>query len=287
MSGGPRGVPPLRGKRAGGDGPAARSDRGGAARAGARVLPFRRRQFVARRRRRNPWLALARAFGISTLLVAAPLATAGWIWQGQHFRLRRVEVVGCQHVQEAWVREQLAPLIGRPLLTLRLPAVAERLRQNPWVGEVALEKRLPDGMRLVLEERRPAAVHRDEEGELRYVDAEGGPIVSYAPGAGPADLPLVSGSGSTAEVAAAVRLARELARREPGWGRRISEIQVLGPGDFRVYSADHRFPILLSLQHLDAAVEALRRHRRVLERAFPEVAQVDLRFGRQIIIREL
>lgn len=286
MSGGPKGVPPRRGKGASG-GPAASPERGGSARSGARVLPFRRRQFVARRRRRNPWLAMLRAFGISTLLVAAPVAVAGWIWQGPHFRLRRVEVVGCRHVQEDWVRDQLAPLVGRPLLTLRLATVAERLRRNPWIGELALAKRLPDGMRLVLEERRPAALHRDEEGNLRYVDAEGEPIVPYAPGAGPADLPLVSGSERSSDVAAAIRLARELARRDPAWGRRISEIQVLGPADFRVYSADHRFPILLSSQHLDRAVAALRRYRPALERAFPEVAQVDLRFGRQIIIQEL
>ncbi|MGH9381609.1 MAG: cell division protein FtsQ/DivIB [Thermoanaerobaculia bacterium] len=278
-----RGAGPPDHRAARGGAPGGAASRGPAP--GGRVLPFRRRQFVARRRRRNPWLAMARAFGISALIVVAPLAAAAWVWQGSHFRLRRVEVSGCRHIAESWVRSQLEPLVGRPLLTLRLATVAERLRLNPWVDEVALEKRLPDGMRLVIDERVPVAMLRDVEGRLRYVDAEGEPIVAYVPGGGPADLPLVAGSDRPAHVAAAVAVVRDLARLEPEWGREISEIQVLGPSDFRVYTAEYRFPILLSAQRLDAGVEALRRHRRVLERAFPEVGEVDLRFERQIIIQ--
>jgi hypothetical protein len=65
----------------------------------------------------------------------------------------------------------------------------------------------------------------------------------------------------------------------------VSEIQPLGAGDFRVYTADYAFPVLLSRQRLAGGLEALRRHRRVLERAYPRVAALDLRFDRQIVIQ--
>lgn len=251
----------------------------------ARVLPFRRRQFSARRRRRSPWIALLRAFVTAVLVVGGPVALGFWVWNSAYFRLHRVDVVGCQRVSESWVRGATAGALGERLLGLRLKPLQQALAADPWVAGVALQKELPDGLRIVISEREPAGLLRDEDGRLSYVDAKGTIIAPFDPVAGPSDLPLVSGSRESTDIANALSVANRLARLAPDWGRDLSEVQVLGPEDFRIYSGALRFPVLVCSRHLDEAVQALHRYQNSIEGHWPNVAFVDLRFTRQIIIQ--
>jgi len=252
---------------------------------GARVLPFRRRQYSARRRRRSTWSALLRAFAAALLVVGAPVAAGSWIWTSPRFRLHRVEVSGCERVSAAWVKGTVEGALGQRLLTLPLRPLQEAVGTNPWVDGVALQKELPDGLRIVVTERVPAGLLREGDGRLAYVDAKGTIIAPFIPQEGPADLPLVSGTRQGERIAAALDVVHRLAGLAPDWGREISEIRVLGPHDFRLYTGAFRFPLLVSAEHLEEAVRSLARYRGAIERRWPDVAFVDLRFTRQIIIQ--
>jgi cell division septal protein FtsQ len=251
----------------------------------ARVLPFRRRQYAARRRRRSLWSALLRAFFAAVLMVGAPVGAAVWIWTSPQFRLHRIDVAGCHRVSESWVRQSLQQAIGSRLLTLSLGPLQEAIGTDPWVDGVALQKELPDGLRVVVTERVPAGLLREKDGRLAYVDAKGTIIAPFDPLAGPADLPLVSGTRDDQRIAAALAVAKRLARLAPDWGVDISEIGALGSRDFRIYTGAFRFPVLVNAEHLEDAVRSLARYRKTIERHWPDVAFVDLRFTRQIIIQ--
>lgn len=151
----------------------------------ARVLPFRRPANAVRVRRRSPWLVLGRHFAQALLLVGGPVAFALWLFSSPTFAFTRLGVEGNRFVERAWVDRALQPLLGANLLSLPLPLVEDLLSTNPWVEDVAVEKRLPNELRVSVVERRPAALLR-EGSTLAYLDEQGRKIASSIRCAGPA-----------------------------------------------------------------------------------------------------
>lgn len=249
-----------------------------------RVLPFRRRQYVARRRRRNPWLAAVRALLAASSILAVPLSLAAWVWTSPRFQLGRLEVSGCERVAEDWVRAQLRPLLGRRLLTLDLDEIDGRLSAHRWIEAAATQKELPDGLRVIVRERRPAALLRTTEG-LRYLAADGTIIAAWEPQDGDPGLPLVYGGGDRSTRASAVAVARRFEELAPMWGRGLSEVQALGPEEFRIYSAGLDFPLLVHGDRLDRGLDELARWMPAIRRRFGTVDAVDLRYDGQIIVQ--
>ena len=251
----------------------------------ARVLPFRRRSAAVRVRRRSPWLAIARPFAHALGLVGAPAAVVAWALSSPSFALARVEVQGNRWVEEAWVREALAPHAGENLFRLSLGEMGARLASHPWVAAVTVERRLPNGVRVALDERRPAALLRGEGG-LVYLDRSGRTIGPFAPGRGTADLLLVSvDAGAAVDLSGAFEIADELATAAPEWARTLSEVEVLGDGDFRLYTGALSFPLLVRRGTVAARLPALRRLIPEFERRYPSVAFVDLRADRRIVFQ--
>ncbi len=247
-----------------------------------RPLPFRRRRFVAPRRRRG-LLSLLKPLAMALLLVALPAAAAVWASVTPRFRLSRLEVVGSGQVTRDWVEEALAPLRGRHLLRLPLPEVERRLRQHPWVRGADIEKRLPDGLAVTVVERQPVALLR-RDGSLHYVDREGVVFAPYDPDGAVDLLVLSAADGLTPSLDDVLEVVADLAAVDAEWAAGLSEIQLLAPGDYRLYLSAFPFPVLVSAGRA-------RRGLRVLARLWPEigrygpVGQVDLRFEGQVVIK--
>lgn len=251
----------------------------------ARVLPFRRPSSAVRVRRRSPWLALGRHFAQALVLVGGPLALGLWLFSSPTFALARVGVDGNHFVERGWVDRTLAPLLGENLLSLPLPQVEELLATNPWVEGVTVEKRLPNELRVSLVERRPAALLRDGQ-TLLYLDDQGRAIAAFDPLRGPRDLLLISVSPATgAAPAGAFDVAHELATTAPDWAATLSEIEVLGEGDFRLYLGALAFPLLVRAGTLKERVGELERLLPKLDKRYPKLAFIDLRFDRRIIFQ--
>jgi len=255
---------------------------------GARVLDFRRRGAPPRRRRRHPLLLLVRPLAAAVCVVLLPLGLGAWVLTSHRFALADVVVEGStQRVKPEWVRQALAPYRGANLIRLPLGEAADVLRKNPWIQSVELQKELPGRLRVALTERRPVALLRSGEG-LVYADLDGQPImqVDSVPEAHKAGLlevffshPVPGGMVSALEVAG------ELGRVRPDWSAALTRIDVLGEEDFRLHT--DALPFSLVVTHGEVGPKARRLEELLpeLERRYPVIDSVDLRFSRRIVVQ--
>lgn len=249
-----------------------------------RPSPFRRRRFVVPHRRRSRSLKLLRPFLLAAALVGLPVAATFWVYTSPRFLLQEVQIGSTVRVPTAEIAAALRPLQGRHLLGLTLEEVESRLTANPWITSAAIRKELPNRLVVQIEERYPEALLR-REGELLYVDSQGFVIGTYDP-AGPVDLLLLSRApGTELDVAAALGMAETLRRLAPRIGDGLSEIESLGLGDYRIYSAGLEFPVLMSTENIAAQIIKLENLLPEITRRFAVIEAVDLRFSRQIVIQ--
>lgn len=249
-----------------------------------RGLPYRRRLFVARHRKRSLWVRLLRPFSIAVLLVGSPAALAAWVLTSPEFTLREVAVEGADKVPADWVRAELEPLTGRSIVELPSESIERRLETHPWVHRAEVRKRLPDRLEVTLEERRPAAL-LSRDGELHFLDADGVAFAPFDPDLSTGDLLLVSGSSRPEELRAAMTVAMRLVALDAELGSQLSEVEVLSERDFRLYSAALPFPLVVGADDLGRRLDSLRDVLPVLEDRLDAVGAIDLRFERTIVVQ--
>lgn len=260
-------------------------------RAGATVLPFRRRAVKPRRKRRSLWLRLLRPLATALLLVAAPAALGVWVLTSPRFALGEVAVTAGERVPAEWVEERLEPLAGRNLLTLPLDEVEAALAGHPWIGSVALRKELPDGLGVEVSERRAVAlvpVAGDER--LWLADASGRPIVPAPAGADEEFLLVVPRRGDEdvgedeGGVAGAVAAAAELARGRPVWAAGLERVDVLGEGEYRLVTDALPFPLLVRGGAVGPQADRLHEALPALSARLGGIRRADLRFPGRLIL---
>jgi cell division septal protein FtsQ len=263
----------------------------------APVLPvdsseeFRRSSAPPRRRRRNPILALLRPLAVSLLLVAMPAALVTWVLASSRFDLKEVVVAaGTPRIPAEALRAAVAPFEGGNLVLLPLDSVEAAVRRNLWVDTVEVAKELPDRLRVEVTERRPVAL-LVRGGGLVYADEKGRPI---APVEDPEQArrtglvvvafahPQLSPSDG---VGGALEVAGELGRVQPSWAGALSKIEVLGEQDFRLHTGALRFPLLVTRGQVGPKVKRLTELLPELDRRYPAIQAVDLRFSRRIVVQ--
>lgn len=258
------------------------------------VEVFRRAGAPPKRKRRNPFLALLRPLAVSLFLVALPAALVTWVLTSPRFDVRDVVVdAGTPRLPIPVVRAAAAAFAGENLVLLPLPRVEAALRRNPWVETVEIQKELPDRLRIRVTERRPVALLKQGSG-LAYADEKGRPIV---PLASPADVEQARRSGlvvvtfahpqlsKSSGVAGALAVAGELGRVQPDWAGALQRIEVLGEQDFRLHTDRLRFPLLVTRGQVGPKVQRLVRLLPELDRRYPAIQAVDLRFSRRIVVQ--
>ena len=97
-------------------------------------------------------------------------------------RLQTIEVQGRAHTPKDVLMAAAELTLGQPMLTISLPDLHDRLATIGWVREVAIEKRMPSTIRLLLTERMPMALLQTEAGH-RVIDENGDIIVGADPSA--------------------------------------------------------------------------------------------------------
>jgi hypothetical protein len=216
-------------------------------------------------------------------------------------------------VPAAWVRQALAPLLGRNLLRLRLAEVRLRLAANPWIASAEVAKELPDRLRVTVAERRPAVLLRGGK-ELAYADAAGRPI---APVGSPAEevaarrqgllvlglprfgatsqpppmvaiLAPVGDDGMPAAaapvIAGALRVAARLRQLRPGWTAALSQIDVVDEDDYQLRVEGLPCPLLVRGSRLADNLVRFDQLLPELRRRYPRLAAVDLRFSHRVVV---
>ena len=254
---------------------------------------FRRSGAPPRRRRRNPLLGLLRPLAVSLLLVAVPAGLAAWVLASSRFDLRNVEASGTPRVTVEALRASVAPFEGGNLVLLRLDDVEAAVRRNPWVDTIEISKELPDRLRVEVTERRPVALLVKGAG-LVYADEKGRPIapVEDPEAARRTGLvvvvfahPQLSVSGGGDGVGDALEVAGELGRVQPSWAGALAKIEVLGDQDFRLHTNALRFPLLVTRGQVGPKVQRLTELLPELDRRYPAIQAVDLRFSRRIVVQ--
>jgi cell division protein FtsQ len=161
----------------------------------------------------------AMAGAAAILLVAAGWAVAsGWagarldaiggglveIAADSGLRVRNVLVEGRAETRAADILEALQAERGAPLLAIDVAAAKGRLERLPWVKSATVERRLPDTLRVQVEERKAFALWQHGK-RLTVIDRDGTVIVKDNLSRF-ADRPLLVGEGAEKRAAEIVDL---------------------------------------------------------------------------------
>jgi cell division protein FtsQ len=157
---------------------------------------------VSRRRR-----AAVVALGVAIVLVVL----AGAVVVSPLLDIETVEVTGVTTDRVVEVRRAAGIDVGEPMLTLRPGSAAERVRALPWVGDVRVERDLPDTVRIAVVARVPVGWARagtsvvvvDETGRVLWKAADAPPGIPELTGL--ADLASVGGNVGPRTLPAASR----------------------------------------------------------------------------------
>ncbi len=252
---------------------------------------FKRRSAVVPRRRRRLLMRLVKPFGGALAIVALPAALGAWILTSPQFLVSELAIASAGRVSPVWIENRLQAILGRHVLAVRLADVEARLAAHPWIESVEMRKELPGRLEVTVRQRRPAAIRRDGEGAV-FLDRSGEEIAPLDGEIEGLDLVVIGGSPSpmspmspTSPILAkrAIELADEWRRLRPGDS--VSEIDVLGPRDFRVDCGSLPFDVLIGGGELGPVLTGLERALPLITHRYPEVGTVDLRFDQQIVFQ--
>ena len=126
----------------------------------------------------GPWVVRTLA---ATLMGITLLFIHDLMTQTRHFAMTGLEIVGGARLGEKEICEQ-AGITGAPnLLSLNLGVVRKRLEAHPWIREAAIDRILPDRLRIEIKEEEAVAVlHFSPEPDAGYLVTETGRIFKKA-----------------------------------------------------------------------------------------------------------
>ncbi|OFX12969.1 MAG: hypothetical protein A2516_00175 [Alphaproteobacteria bacterium RIFOXYD12_FULL_60_8] len=117
--------------------------------------------------------------------------------------VQRIVVEGRTRTDVEHLLTALKAREGDPILGLDVEQTRERIEALPWVEKAAVERRLPGSVRIVIQERQPAALWQRKAG-LALVDVNGVVIPDHIDGY--ESLPRLSGEGAPERILEALRL---------------------------------------------------------------------------------
>jgi len=130
--------------------------------------------------------------------------------------VRDIEVEGRETTDAATIMAALAADRGTPILAVSPSRAKEKLESLPWVRSAAIERRLPDTLRVRLVERHPLAVWQ-HAGRHELIDREGA-VIPVKDLTRFARLPTVVGDDAASQAAALI----DMLAREPELAARVT-----------------------------------------------------------------
>jgi cell division septal protein FtsQ len=208
-------------------------------------------------------------------------------------QVRRIVVHGNARISSGEVQAIVDGLRGSSILTADLASYRRRLKESPWIADVALRRVLPSTVEVFVSERTPIGLCRLGSA-LYLVDAGGTLIDEFGPQYAEFDLPIIDGlvtapgSGQPsidegrAELAA--RVIESLAARKD-IAQRVSQIDVRDVHNAVVMLQDDVAQLHLGdekfLERLQSYVDLAP----ALREQVSEIDYVDMRFGARVYVR--
>lgn len=144
--------------------------------------------------------------------LAVVIGAVVWLLNSPFLSVRTLTIYGASQSEAAQILEDRELVEGRPLVAIRSGAVADALREDPWVRDASVELVFPDSVEITVVERRPAVWV--SFGRRWGLVADDGVVVEY--------------TTQRPELAPYVHAVTE----DPGLGRAITDHMVLGAVDF-------------------------------------------------------
>ena len=152
----------------------------------AHVSPVRRRSW------RRSWPALGAIALAGTALGYLLLLGAEVAMSARAFEVTRISVTGNERISTPEVLKLLEGLEGSNVLTADLDMWRKRLLASNWVAQATLRRVFPNGVSVVLSERRAVGIGRTDAANY-LIDRTGMFIAEFGPDYADLDLPIVDG----------------------------------------------------------------------------------------------
>lgn len=230
----------------------------------------------------SPWVLYA---GIVLVSLVAFL-----FFHSPYFTVNKVMVVGTSRLSEQDVRSLLEIRGDLNLWSLDLERLSLRLRENPWIEQARLRRRLPGTLEVHITERIPAAVVP----YYRYflVLDSNGVVVSMAESLSAANLPVITGAAVPQAILgqvypeAKVNLGlKMLSILGPEWSRTVSEVHVGSPDEIVLYGSDELVVRIGQAKDVAKKAEDLRIILSDARAKGLKIKYVDLRFDGKPVVR--
>ena len=247
---------------------------------------LRRTEPMPRRRPRAKTVSMVLTSLLQALLlVGAPVALVGWFTVSSYFLVDELSVQGGQRVAKSWVEAALESTVGEHIFGLSLPDVSQPIQDHPWISTIELRKELPRRLVVTIQERQPVAVWQRDEVDL-YLDARGRTIAETQDEELSHLLPRLSwGNQEPVPVGRVLSVLEELRELRPAWSTATESIGILADGDLRLKIATLEFELIVREGTLAEALPRLDRALEEIDERSMEVAVIDLRLPRRVVIR--
>lgn len=208
-------------------------------------------------------------------------------------QVRKIAVHGNVRVSSGQVQAMIDGLRGSSILTADLDSYRRRLKDSPWVADVAMRRVLPSTVEVFVSERRPIGLCRFRD-TLYLVDATGMLIDEFGPQYSEFDLPIIDGlirSPSSGDPSVDESRAEFASRVIDAFAPRKDIAETISQIDVRdVHNAIVMLQDDPALLHLgdEKFLERLQSYvdlAPALREQVRDIDYVDLRFGQRVYVR--
>jgi cell division protein FtsQ len=240
-----------------------------------------------------PWRRIRIAAGITTA-VAAFVYGGAWLVTGDALRVQAIDISGAR-VTDPYLVAEAAAVGGDSMLNVDLDTAVAAIAALPAVKSVTVERNWPQGVDISIEEHQ-AWGQWQSAGRVFVIDREGQVLDAYrpAPQGAPTIIDLAAPSdegvrriGDPDTVQLVARLLDERVFESAGmqpsaWvfqrDRGLTVLAQDGPDAVFGDSSNYEFKV-------QAFEQVLRELRARENTGSPQVAEIDLRFGRNVVLR--
>lgn len=241
------------------------------------------------------WLSwhAARAVVCGALVIYASYRAFDLVVSAATLHVRHIVVRGNVRLSAGEVQALVDGLRGTSILTADLPAYRRRLRESPWVSDVALRRVLPATIEVFVSERQPIGLSRLGN-QLYLVDRQGTVIDEFGPQYAEFDLPIIDGlvrAPNAGQPAIDERRAELAARvidavsQEQDLAQRLSQIDVSDPHDAVVLIEGDAAQLHLGEERFRERLRSYVDLSSALRERVPDIDYVDLRFDERVYVR--
>jgi cell division protein FtsQ len=223
----------------------------------------------------------------NALFIAIVAIGAFWAYRqtqsDARFAVRHIEIAGAVHTQRAAIEAVTRRYVGLNLFQIDIARVQTDLHSLAWIQRIAIEKKVPDTLRINVVERVPVALAM-RNGSLQYVDASGVVCGELSPAVGDSDLPVVRDADGP-ELVRTVQFIDDLRAKDPVVYSRIGEVRPIAPRGFAIFDRDLAATVYANADDVSPKFRDLYAIAQSEKLGRSQIEYADLRFSGRIVIK--